>query len=403
VGGVGTAAITDLVAAVRGHRGRVAVMCGTGVTMARHGVVAEWLRWVILILSGSVDRAGGMRANRGVINRLRPPRADRAASPSRPGPESRPELPRVIGQLPIVAMVDEIEAGRLRALVVAGGNPITAFPQPDRLRAALARLDVLAVIDVAENELTGLATHVLPATGQLERADLTLAELTAVRSGMQFTPAVVAPVGARRPTWWILASVAQRMGCEMLGGAAPDQLTDTDVLRGLLTHSPIPVDEVLAAGPRGIDVPHEYGWVHDELLPDGQWNVAPRVMLEQLPTWTPPAAALVLTPRRSMAWSNSVRYGPGDDGPRAHLNPDDALDAGVHDGEPIQLMSAHGTVLVTATVDDRVRTGTVSMTHGHPARSPGALVSSAVDVDPLTAMPLASGVPVTIAAAPGLG
>src|SRR5439155_14346493 len=138
----------------------------------------EWLRWVILIASSSLDCATGMYFHRGAIHRLR---RRKTASAVPPAPESRPELPRVLGQIPAVALADEIEAGNIRALFVTGGNPLTAIPQPARLRAALGRLDILAVVDVAENALTGIATHVLPATGQLERADLTLAELAALR------------------------------------------------------------------------------------------------------------------------------------------------------------------------------------------------------------------------------
>lgn len=47
--GVEVADIEALVAEVRAHRGRLVVHCGTGVTMARDGIVAEWLRWVLLI------------------------------------------------------------------------------------------------------------------------------------------------------------------------------------------------------------------------------------------------------------------------------------------------------------------------------------------------------------------
>jgi hypothetical protein len=38
--------------------------------MSRDGILAEWLRWVILIASGSLDRAEGMHFNRGVVQRL---------------------------------------------------------------------------------------------------------------------------------------------------------------------------------------------------------------------------------------------------------------------------------------------------------------------------------------------
>lgn len=394
--------ITTLIDAIRAHSGRIAVMCGTGVTMARDGIVAEWLRWVILILSGSVDREGGMRCNRGLINRLRPPRPGRATAPTPPGPRSRPELPRVLGQLPAVSMVDEIEAGRLRALVVTGGNPLTAFPQPDRVRAALARLDVLAVVDVADNELGAMATHVLPATGQLERADLTLAELTAVRSGMQYTAAVVPSAPGRRPAWWILASVAQRLGHNLLGGATPDDLTDTDILQGLLARSPIPASAVLAAGPHGVDVPHEFGWVHDELLPDRRWHVAPPVMIERLAAWELSTNELVLTPHRTMAWSNSVRYGPDPADAAVYLHPDDADRRDLETGDLVKITSRYGTIRARAERDDRIAPGCVSLSHGHPARNVGALVGTDADIDPLTAMPRASGVTVTITAAPDI-
>src|SRR4051794_6128102 len=180
--------------------------CGTGVTMTRDGVLAEWLRWVILIATGSLDRPrGGMQFHPGTVQRFRR-RSPRRPEPT-PAAASRPGLPRVIGQVPAVALADEIEAGNIRALVVTGGNPLTAFPEPDRLRAALARLGVLAVVDVAGNELTGLATHVLPATGQLERADLTLAEPTALRGGLLATGPVVAPGADRKPVWWMFAAL----------------------------------------------------------------------------------------------------------------------------------------------------------------------------------------------------
>ena len=395
--GVEPSTITRLIDDVRAHHGGLAIMCGTGVTMSRDGVVAEWLRWVVLILAGSVDRDGGMRCNRGAINRLRPPRVPTTPNdPAAAGPRSRPELPRVIGQLPAVAMVEEIEAGYLRALVITGGNPITAFPEPDRVRAALRALEVLVVIDVVDTELTAIATHVLPATGQLERADLTLAELTAVRSGLQATRAVVAPVAERKPVWWMLAALARRMGTDTLGGADPDVLDDEIYLRGLLERSPLDADAVFAAGPRGVDVPYEDGWVHDTLLPNGRWNIAPPVMLRRLAAHVDPGPGLVLVPRREMGWSNSIRYGgTGAESP-VRMNPSDASDAGVTDRDEITLASAHGSVAATVAIDEHLAPGVLSFTHGRAEHSPGALTSTTQAVDPLTAMPQASGIPVTL-------
>jgi len=138
---------------------------------------------------------------------------------------------------------------------------------------------VLAVVDVAENDLTDLATHVLPATGQLERADVTLAEPTALRAGLQATAAIVPPGADRRPVWWMFAALGAAMGRPALGDVDADALTDELYLRGVLGRASVGADAVLAAGPRGIQLADEPGWVHRELLPGGRWSIAPRGIL----------------------------------------------------------------------------------------------------------------------------
>jgi anaerobic selenocysteine-containing dehydrogenase len=387
---VDVTSLEQLVADVRAHPGRIAMHCGTGVTMSRDGVLAEWLRWVVLIASGSLDRATGMYFHRGIIHRLR----RRNPAPTEAGPRSRPELPRVLGQIPAVALADEIEAGNIRALFVTGGNPLTAFPQPHRLRRALKTLDVLATVDVTDNELTEIATHVMPATGQLERADVTLAELTALRSGLQSTGPIVAPVADRRPVWWMFAALSRAMGRPTPGAPDPDGLNDEDYLRGVLAHSRLDADDVVAAGPRGSDAPGEYGWVHDELLPDGRWSIAPVPLLERLVAYVDPApATFVLAPRREMAWSNSIAYGAAATGPVVHLNP-----AGLSsdDEDVVALTTEHGRVTTAFVADPTVREGVVSMTHGHAEGNPGDLTSGDAEVDRLTAMPRVAGLEVDV-------
>ena len=81
---------------------------------------------------------------------------------------------------------------------MVGGNPITALPDEARTRRALASLDTLAVIDVVATATTELGTHVLPAAGQLERADVPwLLDAYQLAVATQFTPAVVPPAAQR--------------------------------------------------------------------------------------------------------------------------------------------------------------------------------------------------------------
>jgi assimilatory nitrate reductase catalytic subunit len=105
---------------------------------------------------------------------------------------------------------------------------------------------------------------------------------------------------------------------------------------------------------------------------------------------------LLLVPRREMAWSNSVRYAGEGAEPVLRLHPDDAARLALDDGSRSTVVSAHGEVVALLAVDAGVRPGTASLTHGRASTPAGVLTSATVDVDPLTTMPLASGLPVTV-------
>ena len=236
-------------AAIRRH-GRIALQSGTGVTMTAAANVTEWLMWALQIVTDSLDRPGGTWFNPGYLKGM----DTRSWAPSDghpgPGPDSRPELPHRGGELPAAAIVDEIEAGNLRVLFVAGGNLVTALPDTPRLLRALAQLEVLAVADVVDNEMTAVATHVLPCAGQLERADLPHVIDTYISAvATQYTAAVVQPVAERRPMWRIFAELGERLGLALLPrGLRADQATDDDVLAPMAARGRTTFEELRTAG-----------------------------------------------------------------------------------------------------------------------------------------------------------
>jgi anaerobic selenocysteine-containing dehydrogenase len=217
---------------------------------------------------------------------------------------------------------------------------------------------------------------------------------------------MVAPVADRRPSWWVLAQLGRRLGVDLLDGAHPDELTDEGYLSTLLARSPVDPEEVFAAGPHGRLVEPEHGWVRDTMLPEGRWRIAPSVLLDRLSSRDGQVARgdsvtdldrpLLLVPRREMAWSNSIRFAGAGAEPELRLHPDDAIATGVVDQGRVVVASAHGEVVAGLAVDPGVRQGTASLTHGRSTAPPGVLTSTTVDVDPLTAMPMASGLPVSV-------
>jgi hypothetical protein len=101
-----------------------------------------------------------------------------------------------------------------------------------------------------------------------------------------------------------------------------------------------------------------------------------------------------------MAWSNSVAYGMAAEVAAAHVHPDALADVASGAGATT-LTTDHGTLTATLVADITVRPDVVSVTHGHADTNPGDLTSDTTDVDALTAMPQASGLPVRLDAGDG--
>jgi anaerobic selenocysteine-containing dehydrogenase len=202
VAGVPPEQLAQLLAAIR-KAGRVSVLTGTGLSMAPDANLANWFIRALQVITRSADFPGGVSFNPGFFGAPEPQSPAAATTGTRaPGPPSRPELPSWLGEYPCAAFADEVEAGHLRALIVLGANPALQMPDTRRTRAALRRLEVLAVADVVPNETSALASHVLACAGQLERPDLTLIHDSLLPHVMaQYTPAVVPRHARRRPLW----------------------------------------------------------------------------------------------------------------------------------------------------------------------------------------------------------
>lgn len=160
VAGVTEAELTRLCAAVRSAT-CVAIETGTGVTMtADRGNVTQWLAWVLMILTGAMNRPGGTWFHPGFAYQLEafgdllpitPPEGSFG-----PGPRSRPEAQAFINEWPCAVLPDVIAAGNIRALINVGGSLVTSFPETGKLIPALQNLEVFATTEIVNNETAEL-------------------------------------------------------------------------------------------------------------------------------------------------------------------------------------------------------------------------------------------------------
>ncbi|MFK0220619.1 molybdopterin-dependent oxidoreductase [Streptomyces vinaceus] len=136
-----------------------------GSCTVEYGTLASWLVDVLNILTGNLDRPGG------VLFPL--PAAGPRPRPAGPGKGFTLGrwLSRVSGhpeaksELPIAALAEEIETpgeGRIRALVAIAANPVLSAPDGQRLDEALAGLDFMVSVDPYLNETSRHAHVVLP-------------------------------------------------------------------------------------------------------------------------------------------------------------------------------------------------------------------------------------------------
>ena len=391
--------LVGLLSAVRQH-GRLSVQTGTGTTMTAAANVTEWLVWVLHVVTGSYDAPGGMWFHPGFLRQVNLDIAPKEALPSAsPGPRSRPELMIWGDEFPCSAMVDEIEAGNLRVLVVFGGNPLSAFPDAQRTLAALEKLDALIVLDVVENEMSEIATHVLPARGQLERADIPFYyDQFNFDFSTQFTPAIVSPAGESQSMWWIAARMAEELGLTFLPQPLSTSSTDVDILRFLATRSHVSFDEIVEK--QYVSGSPTFGWVLQQALPEQRWRLIPQEFVAQLQRWREliPPDGLLVTSRRQHRQLNSQCPPMSHDNADqlvAFIHPDTAVERGIADGDEIVVSSPSGWIAIQAKVSAEVHRDSVSLTHGWIGANV-SLLTSASNVDNLTGMVLQTAVPVDV-------
>lgn len=392
--------ILGLVRAIRRQR-RLVALSGTGTTMSAGANVAEWLLWALQIITGSFERPGGAWFNPGFVHRL-----DRVEAwahqdgRAEPGPATRPELPRRRGEYPCAGLVDEIEAGNVRALFVPGGNPIAAFPDAERTLEALRRLEVLVVGDVLQNEISDLATHLWPCAGQLERADHSgVMEFYRLAVIGQLARPIVRAAAERRPLWWCFDRLAQRLGLAIRPPGFDGELVAGADERLLSILCGDGIDLASLTHPRILPEP-PVGWVEKKVLRDGRWRLAPEALVAQLRTLHP-APDRVLVPGRQLRTMNSALRDIAAEGERRdavsiHIAPADAERLDLREGDGVRVRSAAGELVGRARVDASLRSGSVWIPHGWVDPNVCRLTSSAHAIDALTGMVLQSGVAVEI-------
>ena len=409
IAGVPEQQLQDLLDAIRRHE-VVAIETGTGTGMSPGCNLTAWFCWLIMILTGSMNVKGGLWIHPGVIfpfdqfvDHL--PLLETAFTP---GSNVRPDVKGICGDWPCAVLPQEIEEGYMRAFFNFGGHLFRSFPDVNALRRALPKLDLHVSTEITHNELSPYCTHILPTKSTVERNEFTRWDTLAWNVSLQYSPALVKPMGERRSAWWVISQFMRRAELPVPAHVPLEHSEENDELMqsSLLASARCSWEELKEK--RYVEYPLELpaAWVDRHFERIGGWELVPQELLDQ---WKQFRAAdeanlgkprpLVYSSRRQRNKFNGQVSFLGEIAD-CLIHPETAAEHGIEDGQRVRVFNKAGEIVVTAALDPDMRRGVCSIPHGHLEANVNNLTCT-YDMDPLGGMAHYSAVPIEIEPADG--
>ncbi|MGO4892862.1 molybdopterin oxidoreductase family protein [Flavobacterium sp. W21_SRS_FM6] len=412
-----------------------------GASVQAFGTLTQYLIMLFNMLSGNLDKPGGMMFTQPAADTL--PHSGRGSIAQY---HSRVrKLPAFAGEYPVSTLAEEITTegvGQIRAMVIGAGNPVLTTPNGQQLDDAFAGLDFMVAVDFYLTETSRHADIILPPVTALERDHYDVVfHNFAVRNSTKYSPAVFSPEKDSLTDWQIYLSLAQRI--DALRGLPTDKYQDLwakepkGVVNDLLKTSEYRHEgqrlsiDLLLQNPHGIDL----GPLRSN-LPDAIFHSdkkidlrfdyfmadLPRVDQQFFSEKAKTKYNLLLIGRRHLKTNNSWLH----NSPRmvkgtnkglsrctAQLHPEDAQYHQLSEGQMITVRSRVGEISLPVEITDKIMPGVISIPHGWGHNKAGSKWSVAQEhagvnvneltdemvLDELSGNAVLNGVPVCISAA----
>lgn len=297
------------------------------------------------------------------------------------GEELRPNPPAGYNMIHLARMLSG-PGPRIRSLYVYNGNPASVLYDRSKLLPGLAREDLFTVVH--ERHLTDTARYadiILPATSQFEQADILFSYY---QPSLLLNNQAIEPLGECRSNRETFALLAEAMGFN----DACFRMDDWDIIREVLAvdHpaiNAITMEALLADGWASAEVKSGYDHYLDGKFPspsgkiefysqtmadDGYDPLPAYTLLKECAETTPELARkyplFFITPSAHSLLNANYGQDAGfvatEKRPTAVINPHDAADRGIRDGEMVRVFNDRGACLLWARVEDSVKVGVVA-------------------------------------------
>jgi anaerobic selenocysteine-containing dehydrogenase len=267
----------------------------------------------------------------------------------------------------------------VRAVIVYNNNPVAVCPDSDKVIAGFSREDLFTVVmDHFQTDTADYADIVLPATTQLEHADVhkSYGHLYVLANN-----AAIAPLGESLPNSEVFRRLAARMGFD----EPCFRDSDEDICRTALASSSarmegITWDALKQAGWQKLAVPERFApfAAGGFPTPSGKCEFysswLERQGIDALPFFNPPVEAgdealaaryplaFLSPPARhflNSSFANMARFREFEGEPHLDMHPQDAAARGIREGDRVRVFNDRGGYTLKARVNGKPRRGVV--------------------------------------------
>jgi len=254
-----------------------------------------------------------------------------------------------------------LETGEVRALYIAGADPLTDYPNATRWASALKKAELLIVQDIFYSPTAALAHCVLPAASFAEKDGT----MTNIEHRVQRLNQAIPPLGPAMPDWTILEEVAKAMGHSMGFFRTADVFRDMTLT--IPFYKTLKLQDLQGDG----KIVHPFADGHERLRSGRSYSFAP------VRTWEAPDKNADAYPFEMMVGRSMYHFGSISTRSRnlrnlcpqgyVEINIHDAADLGFAEGEPVEVASPLGAFVAPAKLSDKISQGLVFV----PVNFPG--------------------------------
>ncbi len=291
------------------------------------------------------------------------------------------ELPDKVG-LTVLEILNAAYEGKIKGIFIMAENPAMSDPDLNHAREALKRVEFLVVSDIFMTETAELADVVLPGVSIAEKDGT----ITNTERRVQRIRKAVEAVGDSKPEWQIICELAQKMGYNMKYNSPAEIMEEIASLTPI--YGGIYYNRLEKAGLQWpcVDVNHSgTKYLHKDKFSHGKGKFS-RVEFKEAAELPDEEYPFLFTTGRVLYHFHTGTVSRRSKGlneiyPEAlvEVNPHDAQELKVKDGEFVEVTSRRGKIKAKAKVTEKSGKGVVFMSFHFYEAAANLLTNAALD------------------------